>query len=39
MLSGIRAGLNARGINDCHVVGFAGDGGTADIGLQALSVQ
>ena len=37
MLSGIRAGLNARGINDCHVVGFAGDGGTADIGLQALS--
>lgn len=37
MLSGIRAGLNARGIKDCHVVGFAGDGGTADIGLQALS--
>lgn len=37
MLSGIRAGLDARGIKDCHVVGFAGDGGTADIGLQALS--
>lgn len=37
MLCGIRSGLNAKGIKDCHVVGFAGDGGTADIGLQALS--
>jgi pyruvate ferredoxin oxidoreductase beta subunit len=37
MLSGMRAGLDARGYKDTHVVGFAGDGGTADIGLQALS--
>ena len=35
--SGIRAALNAKGIKDVHVVGFAGDGGTADIGIQALS--
>ena len=37
MLSGMRAGLDALGFHDTHVVGFAGDGGTADIGLQALS--
>jgi pyruvate ferredoxin oxidoreductase beta subunit len=39
VLSGIEAGLRAQGIkpDDCTVVGFAGDGGTADIGLQALS--
>ncbi len=39
VLSGIEAGLRAQGIKpeDCTVVGFAGDGGTADIGLQALS--
>lgn len=39
VLSGIRAGLAAQGTapDDCIVVGFAGDGGTADIGLQALS--
>ncbi len=37
MLSGMRAGLDALGVKDAHVVGFAGDGGTADIGLQALS--
>jgi pyruvate ferredoxin oxidoreductase beta subunit len=37
MMSGIAAGVRALGIPDCHVVGFAGDGGTADIGLQALS--
>jgi len=37
MLTGIEAGLRARGIKDFHAVGFAGDGGTADIGLQALS--
>jgi len=37
MLSGMRAGLDALGYKDTHVVGFAGDGGTADIGLQALS--
>ena len=34
--SGVRAGLRARGI-DVPVVAQAGDGGTADIGLQALS--
>jgi len=37
MLSGMSAGLDALGYKDTHVVGFAGDGGTADIGLQALS--
>jgi pyruvate/2-oxoacid:ferredoxin oxidoreductase beta subunit len=36
-VSGIRAGLDALGIEDVTVVGFAGDGGTIDIGLQALS--
>ena len=29
--------MNRRGDNDAHVVVFAGDGGTYDIGLQALS--
>lgn len=39
VLTGIEAGLRAQGKKpeDCTVVGFAGDGGTADIGLQALS--
>lgn len=37
MMTGVLAGLKARGIEDATVVGFAGDGGTADIGLQALS--
>ena len=39
VLSGIEAGLRAQGKkpDDCTVVGFAGDGGTADIGIQALS--
>lgn len=36
-MSGILAGAKAQGLEDYHVVGFAGDGGTADIGLQALS--
>lgn len=38
-ISGIEVGLKAQGKdpNDYTVVGFAGDGGTADIGLQALS--
>lgn len=35
--SGMAAGLKALGIKDTQTVGFAGDGGTADIGLQALS--
>ena len=37
MLTGVEAGLRARGIRDFTAVGFAGDGGTADIGIQALS--
>jgi pyruvate/2-oxoacid:ferredoxin oxidoreductase beta subunit len=36
-LSGLRAACDALGYKDAQVVGFAGDGGTADIGLQALS--
>jgi pyruvate/2-oxoacid:ferredoxin oxidoreductase beta subunit len=35
--SGIRAALDIKGIEEVTVVGFAGDGGTVDIGLQALS--
>ncbi|MBI4669029.1 MAG: pyruvate synthase subunit beta [Elusimicrobia bacterium] len=35
--SGIKAGLNALGQNDTQVVAIAGDGGTFDIGFQALS--
>jgi pyruvate ferredoxin oxidoreductase beta subunit len=37
MLSGIAAGAKALGLKNVKTVGFAGDGGTADIGLQALS--
>lgn len=37
MLSGVAAGARAMGLKDFHAVGFAGDGGTADIGIQALS--
>ena len=37
MLTGVEAGLRARGYKDFTTVGFAGDGGTADIGIQALS--
>jgi len=36
-LAGIRAALDVRGEKDVHVVGWAGDGGTYDIGIQALS--
>lgn len=36
-ISGIRAALNVTGQEDVNVIGFAGDGGTADIGIQALS--
>lgn len=35
--SGIRVALEVQGKDDVHVVAFAGDGGTVDIGLQALS--
>jgi len=37
MLSGISVGAKALGIKDYYAVGFAGDGATADIGIQALS--
>ena len=36
-ISGLRAAADQLGLKDVTVVGFAGDGGTADIGLQALS--
>lgn len=35
--AGVRAGLDARGQKDTVVLAFAGDGATADIGLQCLS--
>lgn len=35
--SGVKAGLDMRGDTDTNVVAWAGDGGTFDIGLQALS--
>jgi pyruvate ferredoxin oxidoreductase beta subunit len=35
--TGVYHGLVARGITDHTVVAYAGDGGTTDIGLQALS--
>lgn len=35
--AGVRAALNAMGNTHTTVVGFAGDGGTVDIGLQSLS--
>lgn len=37
VISGLQAGFKAQGMKDVNVVGMAGDGGTADIGLQALS--
>jgi 2-oxoisovalerate ferredoxin oxidoreductase beta subunit len=35
--SGIQAALERKGRDDINVVGWAGDGGTVDIGLQSLS--
>jgi 2-oxoisovalerate ferredoxin oxidoreductase beta subunit len=35
--SGIKAALEKKGMDDITVVGWAGDGGTVDIGIQALS--
>jgi pyruvate/2-oxoacid:ferredoxin oxidoreductase beta subunit len=35
--SGVKAGLEMRGLRDTAVLTVAGDGGTFDIGLQALS--
>ncbi len=37
VISGLRGSLDIQGKSDYNVVGFAGDGGTADIGLQSLS--
>ncbi len=37
VLSGMAAGAERAGHKEYHVLGIAGDGGTADIGLQALS--
>ncbi len=36
-ISGLREALDIQGKENYNVVGFAGDGGTADIGLQSLS--
>ena len=36
-ISGLREALDQQGKEDYNVVGFAGDGGTSDIGLQSLS--
>jgi pyruvate/2-oxoacid:ferredoxin oxidoreductase beta subunit len=36
-VSGVRATLDIRGMQDTIVMGWAGDGGTFDIGLQSLS--
>lgn len=35
--TGVRAAMKALGKNDVNVVAWAGDGGTGDIGIQALS--
>lgn len=35
--SGVREGLNIQGKKDVNVIAFGGDGGTYDIGFQALS--
>jgi len=35
--SGIRAALDVKGRQGINILGWAGDGGTADIGIQALS--
>ncbi len=35
--SGVRAAMRALKTEETHVVAFAGDGGTGDIGIQALS--
>jgi pyruvate ferredoxin oxidoreductase beta subunit len=37
VLSGMAAACKAQGLKDVTVLGFAGDGGTIDIGLQSLS--
>ena len=37
VMSGLKAGAEAMGLKDYHVLGIAAHGGTADIGIQALS--
>ena len=37
LMTGVAAGMKRKGETGFTVVGFAGDGGTADIGIQALS--
>jgi len=37
MLTGVETGARALGLKNYKTVGIAGDGGTADIGIQALS--
>ncbi len=37
LMTGVAAGMKRKDETDFTVVGFAGDGGTADIGIQALS--
>jgi pyruvate ferredoxin oxidoreductase beta subunit/2-oxoisovalerate ferredoxin oxidoreductase beta subunit len=37
LASGVRAGLDAKGDTETTVLAWAGDGGTFDIGMQALS--
>ena len=37
ILQGVSAGYQYRGINDINVLGVAGDGGTADIGMASFS--
>lgn len=37
VISGVVAGLKRKGFSNVNVVAIAGDGGTVDIGLQALS--
>lgn len=37
VLSGVAAGIRVKGIENAYTVAFAGDGATADIGLQSLS--
>ncbi len=38
VISGLKAAYRRRGMEDVCVVGWAGDGGTYDIGIQSLSV-
>ena len=37
VMTGLAAGAKSLKLDDYHILGIAGDGGTADIGIQALS--